>query len=709
VDDDAHTSGTGYPTPRPWPRGVERTQQIPVVRPDGRDRGSASPPGGPRSWVPTQAGNLPTSRLQPPNGGERPRPRPAPHPRPTPTPPRPLPPRSQPPQPPTGSKPSPRPPAGTDESSPDTALDHRPANTTEPVIVGLQSSGSPSAGLPDDGPHNDGPPSDKPTAVAAPGSPRDEPALDETAVIGTGSPGLDPIADPGEAVRSERIPPTDTDWEPWPDTVEPPARFGRALLAAAAATIAPGSGHLMLGHRRSGAAILGVFLAGLAAVVALLLTVPRANLIQTVLSSRSLIIGAAVCMVAALAWIGVIIRTYLIGRPAALDPGRRAIGALTVCCLCLLVAAPLGYGANVANSQRNLLETLFRGGDGGTPAAEAIAKPRLNILLVGSDAGPDRTGARTDTMMVASIDTRSGRTTLFGLPRNIGYAQFPVGSPMYEEFPEGFHNRADPTSGDYLLNAVYAWGHQHPELAPRTPTADPGLNLLHQTVSQMLGLQLDYYAEVNMAGFASIIDALGGITVDVGPERIAIGGITPSGRLVRPDGYIEPGVQKLDGAQALAFARSRTNSSDYARMGRQRCLLQNILAQKSPTDVLANFRGVAAATSNSVSTNIPQAVLPALATLAGSDTLTLESLSFDPDLPDPEESNGRFNTGHPDFPYMRQVVQDAINRDVAAVPPVLPTPTPSPSASSTATPDDGPTSVLPPARAVPTSVAASCG
>ena len=212
----------------------------------------------------------------------------------------------------------------------------------------------------------------------------------------------------------------------------------------------------MLGHRRSGAAILGVFLAGLAGVVALLLTVPRANLIQTVLSSRSLIIGAAVCMVAALAWIGVIIRTYLIGRPAALDPGRRAIGALTVCCLCLLVAAPLGYGANVANSQRNLLETLFRGGDGGTPAAEAIAKPRLNILLVGSDAGPDRTGARTDTMMVASIDTRSGRTTLFGLPRNIGYAQFPVGSPMYEEFPEGFHNRADPTSGDYLLNAVYA-------------------------------------------------------------------------------------------------------------------------------------------------------------------------------------------------------------------------------------------------------------
>ena len=372
-------------------------------------------------------------------------------------------------------------------------------------------------------------------------------------------------------------------------------------------------------------------------------------------------------------------------------------------CLCLLVAAPLGLGANLANSQRTLLETLFRGGGGGTPAAEAIAKPRLNILLVGSDAGPDRTGTRTDTMMVASMDTRTGRTTLFGLPRNIGYAQFPVGSPMHDEFPGGFHDRADPLSGDYLLNAVYAYGHQYPELAPPTPTADPGLNLLHQTVAEMLGLQLDYYAEVNMAGFASIIDALGGITVDVGPERIPIGGIAPSGRLVRPDGYLEPGRQRLNGQQALAFARSRTNSTDYARMGRQRCLLQSILSQKSPTDVLTNFRAVAAATTNSVATNIPQAVLPALATLAGKDTLTLESVSFDPNLPDPDESDGRFNTGHPDFDYMRQVVRNAIDRDVAAGAPVLPTPVP-PSRTDT----DEETSVLPPATAVPISVAASC-
>src|SRR4029078_2189612 len=174
------------------------------------------------------------------------------------------------------------------------------------------------------------------------------------------------------------------------------------------------------------------------------------------------------------------------------------------------------------DSTRPLPHNQF-GGGGGTSVAEAIAKPRLNVLLVGSDAGPDRTGARTDTMMLASIDTTTARTTLFALPRNIGYAQFPPGTPMAERFPKGFHDAASPLSGDYLLNAVYAWGLDHPEDAPTTPPATPGLNLLHETVGYMLGVDIDYYVEVNMAGFASIIDAVGGVTVGRAPVPPPLG------------------------------------------------------------------------------------------------------------------------------------------------------------------------------------------
>jgi LCP family protein required for cell wall assembly len=436
--------------------------------------------------------------------------------------------------------------------------------------------------------------------------------------------------------------------------------LGSALLAAAASTLAPGSGHLLLGHKRTGGVILGIFLLIVGAVVLALLNLGRTTLLESLLSTRNLVVLIGVLVVGGLLWVATILRAYLLARPTGLPVGPQALGAVVVLALCLVVAAPLGFGANLANTSRTFLDNLFPTASGGTAAAEAIAKPRLNVLLVGSDAGPDRKGTRTDTMMVASIDTKSGRSTLFALPRNIQRAEFPPDTPMGKKFPKGFHDNADALSGDYLLNAVYAYAHNYPAVAPAGPTQDPGLNLLHQTVSYMLGVTLDYYVEVDMAGFSSIIDALGGLTVDIGPEPLPVGGITPSGRHVKPDYYIPAGVQHLDGTNSLAYARSRTGSSDYVRMGRQRCLLKNILDQKSPADILTNFQGIATATSNSVSTNVPQEVLPALISLAGDGgSINLDSVSFDPSLPDPGSPDGKFSTANPDVEFMRKVVQDA--------------------------------------------------
>jgi LCP family protein required for cell wall assembly len=453
-----------------------------------------------------------------------------------------------------------------------------------------------------------------------------------------------------------------------------PRTFGRAIGATLAGTVLPGTGLLMIRRKRAGGLVLGVFLLAVVALVIIGLTAHKAALLQNLLSSRVLLVVMVGLVFAAVAWMTQIVRTYALARPRGLDPARRVVGVIVVAALCLLVASPFGYAAQLVNSQRSLLNNLF-GGGGGTSVAEAISKPRLNVLLVGSDAGPDRTGARTDTMMLASIDTTTGRTTLFALPRNIGYAQFPPESPMGTKFPKGFHDAANPLSGDYLLNAVYAWGLDHPQDAPTVPTANPGLNLLHESVTYMLGVDIDYYVEVNMAGFASIIDAVGGVTVDVGPIPLPIGGVLPDGRHVKPSGYVPAGVQHLGGEQALWFARSRRDSDDYNRMGRQRCLLQSLLQQKSPTDVITHFQDIAAATTNSVSTNIPQEVLGALVSLAGDKPLALQSIAFDPSLPDPNQPDGRFNPSRVDVDYMRQVVQDAF---AATVPAPAPTPTPTP-------------------------------
>ncbi|MCW0215580.1 MAG: LCP family protein, partial [Pseudonocardia sp.] len=441
-----------------------------------------------------------------------------------------------------------------------------------------------------------------------------------------------------------------------------PARrtLGAALGVTAASTLVPGSGHLLLGRRRTGGLVLTVFLLVVAALLAFGFTARRTTLLETALSTTFLTIAAVGVLLAALAWIAIIARTYALARPRVMPTAQKIIGTGCAALLCMTVAVPFGFAADLANSQRTLLNTVFGGEGGGTSVADAIAKPRLNVLLLGSDAGEGRTGTRTDTMMVASIDTRSGRTTLFGLPRNIQRAEFPPDSPMAKKFPNGFHDPKDPLSGNYLLNAVYAYAEADPAIAPSGPTSDPGLNLLQSSISYMTGLPIDYYLEINMAGFSSLIDAVGGVTVDVGPDPIPINGVTANGQHVRPDGYIQPGVQTLNGEDALWFARSRRDSNDYQRMGRQRCLIQAVLTQKSPADLLTRFQDVAQVATDNIDTNLPQQVLPQLVSLAG-DGFSLESVSFDPNLPDPNENDGKFNTSRPDVDYMREVVQAAID------------------------------------------------
>src|SRR5262249_30439252 len=157
-------------------------------------------------------------------------------------------------------------------------------------------------------------------------------------------------------------------------------------------------------------------------------------------------------------------------------------GAFVVTVLCAGVASPFAFAAYTVDAQRTLLDALFPSSGADTPTGdvEAIKKPRINIFLVGSDAGEGRIGTRTDTMVVASVDTRSGEHTLFSLPRNIPHAPFPPDSAMAKQFPKGFGNPQYPSSG--LLNGVYAFGDEHPQLAPQGPSRSPGLNLVMSAV-----------------------------------------------------------------------------------------------------------------------------------------------------------------------------------------------------------------------------------
>jgi LCP family protein required for cell wall assembly len=258
---------------------------------------------------------------------------------------------------------------------------------------------------------------------------------------------------------------------------------------------------------------------------------------------------------------------------------------------------------------------------------------------------------------------------------------------MAARFPDGFHNPRSPTSGDYLINNIAQYGDEHPDLAPAGPTTHRGLNLLMSSVSYLLALPLDYSVEVDMTGLAALIDALGGVTVDVGPVPLPIGGVTYDGRHVTPEGYVPAGVQHLNGNQALWFARSRRNSDDYDRMARQRCLIDAVLTQNRPVDVVTHFQSVAEAAANSITTNIPQTLLPALLTLADEHRpLHLQAISFDPNLPDPTGPHDRFNPAEPDIPYMRRLISAALSATPipSSAQTIAPATTPRPSTQTSA-------------------------
>jgi LCP family protein required for cell wall assembly len=308
----------------------------------------------------------------------------------------------------------------------------------------------------------------------------------------------------------------------------------------------------------------------------------------------------------------------------------------------------------VASAQADLVETLFTDNQTAT-APRGIThddpwggRERVSILLLGGDGSVTREGVRTDSVMLLVLDTSSGRSVVFSLPRNMMNAQFPADSPLHELYPDGYTDPYAPDSA--MLNAIYG------QVPARYPgilgTSDnEGADALKQAVAGSLGVPVDYYVLVNLMGFQQVVDAIGGVTVNVN-EPVAINGDTDRG--IPPTGYIEPGPdQHLDGFHALWFARGRWGSDDYQRMLRQRCMVGAIVEAADPVTVVRRYLDLAAAGKQIVLTDVPRSVLPALVNLGLKvKDRRMRSVAF--------VASDRFFSGNPDFVWMQESAQKAL-------------------------------------------------
>ncbi|GAA1430009.1 hypothetical protein GCM10009616_13460 [Microlunatus lacustris] len=471
----------------------------------------------------------------------------------------------------------------------------------------------------------------------------------------------------------------------------PEPSFGRTAALTVAGTVLPGLGLIAARRRVVGGVVLGVFAVTLL-VLGIWAAVDWQGLLAQFVKPSVLYATSSLLVVLALAWVGVVVASHLSLRGRPTRP-QRVLGGLLVGVLAFAVAAPMAVAARYSYDTATSVQGVFKseqdsrsatrptlGGkpsDGATAAADPWAdKPRLNVLLLGGDAGAGRTGNRTDTIILASIDTRTGDTTLFSLPRNTGRMPFPAGSKLREYYPDGFTN-GNGDDPEFFLNAMYD---SVPNTVPKDllgETDNLGADAMKLSVGAALGLEVDYFVLINLQGFSKMINALGGITLNIN-TYIPIGGNTDLG--IPPDDFLEPGPnRKLDGRGALWYARGRFGSDDFARMDRQRCVIDAIIKQANPANMLARYEDVAKAGQQIVITDMPQEVLPLMVDLSlrvkdGS----VRSIVF-------KHGDDGFLSPDPDYDRMRQRVEVALGEAKAAKPSAdATTEKPSPSGSTSA-------------------------
>ncbi len=473
---------------------------------------------------------------------------------------------------------------------------------------------------------------------------------------------------------------------PHPHAVDP--RPHRPWLAALLSFVFPGLGQAYASRWRP--AVLFAVPVLLLAAFAVAIITGRAGDLGNCLLSTGFLTGVLVLNVALLLWRAASIAHAGLTPRRELAGSRRrsalmAVGALLIAS----VAMHAWVGVVVAHLEGSLAQ-IFDGTDPGDHAgtnlppddgqpdrdpddpAEPISEPeyrwdgddRINILLLGTDAAPGREAVLTDVILVISVDPSDATAVMISVPRDTGFIPLPD-ERMFEGglFPEKVNELPARASRNPA-----AWCPDRPDDATAC-----GLRTIERSIGLYLGIEIHHYAVVDMAGFADLIDALGGVELCL------------PGRLVDPEfdgsldneGNREPlilpaGCHDYNGIDALAYARSRKGwiempngesvpQSDFARSDRQQRVLLAVRQELAQADTIFELPGILGAIGRTVSTDFPRE--------QAGDLSSLLPLITGPDI-------DRLVLGYPDYVelpvnpdanYLLIPKRDAIREEMAEI------------------------------------------
>jgi polyisoprenyl-teichoic acid--peptidoglycan teichoic acid transferase len=399
------------------------------------------------------------------------------------------------------------------------------------------------------------------------------------------------------------------------------ARPRHAALAAFLSFLVPGLGQAYTGQRRL-AAILAAPVVLLAIGGALLATL-FLDTMRNDLLSASFLTAALVVDLALLGW-----RLFAIGQVGFARPRRAATIGMVVVLLLATVAMHVWAGVLVSRLNTTLADVFSGGGRGGPVGGISDGGPlnrpeyrwdgtdRINFLLLGVDAGPGRDESLTDTILAVSVDPVAKTAVMVSVPRDTGFMPL----PDRRIYPDGLYPRKINALATEASLSPELWC---PDLPPQAATAC-GLRTLERSVGLYLGITIQFYAQVDLEGFAHMIDSVGGVTLCL------------PGKLVDPE-YGGPtwdrvgielpaGCSRYDGAHALAYARIRKGwlelpdgtqegQNDFKRAERQQEVLLQLRREFASADLFFELPGLLEAVGATVSTDFPRSKAGDLASL----------------------------------------------------------------------------------------------
>ncbi|VBB08839.1 lytr cell envelope-related transcriptional attenuator [Lucifera butyrica] len=190
---------------------------------------------------------------------------------------------------------------------------------------------------------------------------------------------------------------------------------------------------------------------------------------------------------------------------------------------------------------------------------------KVNILVMGVDERQEDVG-RSDTLFLLTVDTKTNAVSLLSVPRDTRVKI--------------------PGHGWDKINSAFAYG---------------GHKLSQEAVEDLLGIGIDYYIKINFAGFKKIIDAVGGVDINVEKRMHYADPYDDNGGL-----YIDlkPGLQHMDGATAIQYVRYRDEEGDIGRIGRQQKFMKAMLKEVISPAIITRIPSIIQEVVGAIDTNM---------------------------------------------------------------------------------------------------------